>query len=495
MAIIKHISIHKSPLNLFKYILCEDDPDEDVIVTGVNCTDQAETAYREFKLTYEYFSGKPFYSNENLSGKSPVKLHHYIQSFKPGEITPELAHDLGVAWARHTFGFSRQILVATHCDKGHIHNHFAVAVFDTHGKRWIDNKQTLKKCRDDSDKLCRSYNLSVIENPSKEHNHKYGEWKARQQKRCWKDKLREDIDNLVLREDVRTIDDLVSKLKEMDYTVTFKKYLTVKSPKAKHAIRTFRLGDGYALEELKYRIEYKQPFISFEKIMQYQGIARDQAMCLRQLQLILFHRNQYDFPRKTSYQELRKNAELLSFISENKITSEDDFKRLISANSDKYDKLKQKQKRLAESVEKTKKIINDTPDYLELFEQHKHRDWTKEERQRVSEVIYINQYDINSLDDLSEFRKELLKDTEKLNRLNEELSEAEIIKNNSVEYYSRYTDFIKSDYDILLEKARKEYSEYLKKVEEEKEMEELLKKYPYLSASYERNDDRSYYSR
>ena len=102
---------------------------------------------------------------------------------------------------------------------------------------------------------------------------------------------------------------------------------------------------------------------------------------------------------------------------------------------------------------------------------------------------------INSSDDLSEFKKELLKDTEKLDRLNEELSEAETIKNNSVEYYSRYTDFIKSDYDILLEKARKEYSEYLKKVEEEKEMEELLKKYPYLSASYERNDDRNYYSR
>ena len=494
MAIIKHISIHKSPLNFLKYILREESP-EDVIVTGLNCSEDAESAYKEFKMIYEYFSGKPFYRQTNLTGKTDIKLHHYIQSFKPGEITPEQAHEIGVAWAKHVFGFSRQILVSTHCEKNHIHNHFAVAVFTPSGKRWIDNKQTLKKCRDDSDILCKSYNLSVIENPSKKHNHKYGEWKARQQKCCWKDKLREDIDNLVLREDVRTINDLVSRLKEMDYTVTFKKYLTVKSPKAKHAIRTFRLGDGYALEELKYRIEYKQPFISFEKIMQYQGIARDQAMCLRQLQLILFHKNPYEFPRKTSFHEVRRNAELLTFISENKITSEDDFKRLISANSDKYDRLKQKQQRLAESVERTRKIINDTPDYLELFEQQKQRDLTKEERERLSEVIYINQYDINSLDDLSEFRKELLKDTEELDRLNEELSEAEMIKNNSVEHYNRYTQIIQFDYDILLEKARKEYSEYLKKVEEGKEMEEILKKYPYLSASYEKNNDRNYYSR
>ena len=281
----------------------------------------------------------------------------------------------------------------------------------------------------------------------------------------------------------------------MDYTVTFKKYLTVKSPKAKHAIRTFRLGDGYALEELKYRIEYKQPFISFEKIMEYQGIAREQAMCLRQLQLILFHKNPYEFPRKTTFQEVRRNAELLTFISENIITSEDDFKKLVSANSDKYDKLKQKQQRLTESIEKTRKIINDTPEYLELFEQQKQRDLTKEERERLSEVIYINEYDIKSLDDLSEFRNDLLKDNKKLDQINEELSEAETIKNNTAMYYSRYTDFIKSDYDILLEKARKEYSEYLKKVEEEKEMEELLKKYPYLSASYEKNDDWNYYSR
>ena len=110
-------------------------------------------------------------------------------------------------------------------------------------------------------------------------------------------------------------------------------------------------------------------------------------------------------------------------------------------------------------------------------------------------MIYLSQYDINSLDDLSEFRKDLLKDSEKLDRLNEELSEAETIKNNSVEYYNRYIQIIQSDYDILLENARKEYSEYLKKVEEEKEKEELLKKYPYLSASYERKNDRNYYSR
>ena len=205
MAVIKHIAIHNSPMNLFKYILREDDPDKDIIITGLNCSEDSESAYDEFRFSYEYFSGKPFYSSGNLNGKSPIKLHHYIQSFKPGEVTPEEAHRIGEVWAKIVFGIDRQILISTHTDKNHIHNHFAVAVFDKHGERWIDNKQTLKICRDKSDKLCRDHNLSVIENPSYDHDNKYGEWKARQQKRCWKDKLREDIDKLVLRDDVNTI--------------------------------------------------------------------------------------------------------------------------------------------------------------------------------------------------------------------------------------------------------------------------------------------------
>ena len=492
MAVIKHIAIHNSPMNLFKYILREDDPDEDVIVTGLNCSEDSESAYDEFRFSYEYFSGKPFYSSGNLNGKSPIKLHHYIQSFKPGEVTPEEAHKIGEVWAKIVFGIDRQILISTHTDKNHIHNHFAVAVFDLYGERWIDNKQTLKICRDKSDKLCRDHNLSVIENPSKEHNHKYGEWKARQQKRCWKDKLREDIDKLVLRDDVRTINDLVGKLKEMGYTVTFKKYLTVKSPKAKHAIRTFRLGDGYALEELKYRIEYKQSALTFDKIMQYQGIARDYAMCMRQTQLMLISKQTYDFPRKITYREVQQNAEILRFITENKITSEDEFKKSVNDYSEKYSALFKKQEEIKREIEKYEKIISYIPDYLKLY---KSDEMTAEESKYFNEICKIMPFYIKSEDEITRFRELLLEDKKKLKDVSDKLNSAESNKNVSAKYYENYIRSMQSDYDVLLDKARKEYEKYLNVIEEEKEMQRLIEKYPYLANSYENNDDRDYYSR
>lgn len=71
------------------------------------------------------------------------RLHHYIQSFKPSEVTLEEAHKIGVEWAKKVFGENHQVLITTHIDKSHIHNHFAVTAFDLNGKQWYGNKETL----------------------------------------------------------------------------------------------------------------------------------------------------------------------------------------------------------------------------------------------------------------------------------------------------------------------------------------------------------------
>ena len=89
MAVIKYIAVHNSPLNLLKYIMNGDKTDEMKFITGLHCTAEVESAYDEFGFVFEGYSGERFYKkshNENSGGKEKIRLHHYIQSFKPDDV-------------------------------------------------------------------------------------------------------------------------------------------------------------------------------------------------------------------------------------------------------------------------------------------------------------------------------------------------------------------------------------------------------------------------
>ena len=86
---------------------------------------------------------------------------------------------------------------------------------------------------------------------------------------------------------MQSVEDLAERLRQEGYAVTLSKYLSVKATKNRKAIRTYRLGDGYAIEELCYRIKNKNREISLSAVAKYQGIQREYAMCLRELQIIL----------------------------------------------------------------------------------------------------------------------------------------------------------------------------------------------------------------
>ena len=220
MAIIKHISIKVSPLALLKYITGETKDEEVKFITGLNCSEEAESAYMEMGICYQSFANEKFFARRNDSGKQKVKMHHYIQSFSKGEISPEEAHRIAIKWVESVFGTEHQIVVATHTDKDHIHTHFAVNAYSLTGKHWIDNKKTLKQCRDISDKIVREHNLSVIKNPSRNKNTSYGEWLARQNGTSWKAKHCDDIDRLILQDNVKDISDLIKELQNCGYEVT-----------------------------------------------------------------------------------------------------------------------------------------------------------------------------------------------------------------------------------------------------------------------------------
>ena len=122
---------------------------------AINCS-SVETAYKEMMAT------KKKYGKEDK-----VLAYHYIESFKPGEVTPELAHKIGVEFAQECFGDRFEVVIGTHLDRHHIHNHIVVnsVSFVDGGKFRSTPKSYYNEIRKVSDRLCREYGLSVIDDP------------------------------------------------------------------------------------------------------------------------------------------------------------------------------------------------------------------------------------------------------------------------------------------------------------------------------------------
>ena len=475
MAVIKHIAIHGSPLKLIRYILNGDKTDEMRFATGLQVTPNVTAAYMEMSANFENFSGERFYkktlNRKNLDEdktlqKEKIRLHHYIQSFKPGEVTPEEAHRIGVEWAKKVFGENHQVLVTTHIDRSHIHNHFAVAAYDLDGKAWYDNKETLKRCRDISDKICRAHGLSVIEKPKYHANQKYADWLARQRNVSWKTRLCDDIDKLVLREDVKTVEDLAERLREKGYTVTLKKYLSIKAAKNRKAVRSLRLGDGYGIEELQYRIENKDREISLSAVARYQGIQREYAMCLRELQITVYRKNE-NFHNVT-YGQLRRNAELLTYLCNNNIHSEADFQNIVNAAAEKSDKIKKSREKLLREISEKEKILKDGARFVEL---NKIRIPTADQLDELAELSFLAKFKLRSAEDIAAHGQELEKLRSELSDTEKNLEAAESEKRQAAENYKTYLRQMQSDYDRILEKLKREQEE-IKIAEQEQSREQ-----------------------
>ena len=141
--------------NVFSYTQNPDKTADGQFVTAINC--QKDIALQQMILTKQRYGKEDGY----------IAWHGY-QSFKPGEVTPEQCHALGVELARQMWGDRFQVIVTTHLDKEHLHNHFCVnSVSFKDGGKYNFSKKELKRLRDTSDRLCREHGLSVVEHPHK----------------------------------------------------------------------------------------------------------------------------------------------------------------------------------------------------------------------------------------------------------------------------------------------------------------------------------------
>lgn len=211
-------------------------------ITGLNCS--PETARQEMMIT------KKQYRKEG-----GIIAYHGYQSFAPGEVTPEQCHEIGVKLAQKLWGNRFEVIVTTHLDKEHLHNHFVLnSVSFKDGLRYYDCKATYAKMRRESDHLCREYRLSVIENPQPGRRPHYAAYLAElQSKPNWYDLIRADIDKAIAQS--MTIQQFYRCMKEQGYTFKpGRKYFTLKPPGADYFTRIDRHFPDYSLENIRERI-------------------------------------------------------------------------------------------------------------------------------------------------------------------------------------------------------------------------------------------------
>ena len=455
MAVLRHFSIKNSPLATLKYITGETKEQKAAIVTGINCSDDPESAYIEMKMCYEHYAGEKFHRVGKPTGKEHLKMHHYIISFKGQEVTPEQADKIAQEWAKDVFGNDRQILIATHTDTDNIHVHLAVNAYSLNGKRWLDNKSTLKLCREKINKICKSQKLTVIENPKWNAGQNYAEWLERQNGTSWKQKLCNDIDRIVLMENVRSIEDFITELVKRGYEVRSGKYLSVKPAKLKNrrAVRTLRLGDGYGLEELKYRIESKNQEMPLDKILTYTGIQREYALCLRQIQIMLYRKPEED--HRVTYREVLKTCELLNYIHDHNIHSKQDFETHVNKTAEHTDKVVERYKYIQKRIAESEYILENGDRFLELYSSDPSAAFNQ-----ASLYKPFFERNIKSKDDLAKVSKKLEVLKNELSGMQGEYDKAVAAKKAVTAHYTTFIRQIDNDYAGYLYSAKKELADY-----------------------------------
>ncbi len=215
--------------------------EEQRYVSGVNCA--PEIARDQMMMVKRQF-GK----------EGGIIAFHGYQSFAPGEVTPEQAHEIGVELAQRLWGDRFQVVVATHLDREHIHNHFVLnSVSFVDGKKYNDCKSTYSLMRQTSDQLCREHGLSVIEAPEQGRTMSYDTWEAQQKgKPTWYGQIRRDVDACIAHSFL--FEHFLTNLKKQGYAVKLGKYIAVRPPGKERFVRLKTLGDDYTEEAIRQRI-------------------------------------------------------------------------------------------------------------------------------------------------------------------------------------------------------------------------------------------------
>ena len=243
MAITKIHPIRRTLNKAVKYITNPAKTESELYVSTYACN--RETIIQDFEYTQRQ-------ANYNAA-KGTTLAQHAIQSFAKGEVTAEEAHAIGMELAAKLTDSKHEFIVATHLDKGHIHNHiiFNQVDFIDH-KHFKSNIHTTKILRQLSDELCEAHGLSVIKSP-KAKGKSYYEWQCEKKGISYKKRLKDNIDMVI--PTVESYGEFLIKMQQLGYEIKTGKYDSFRMNEQERFTRSKTLGIDYTREAIEQRIK------------------------------------------------------------------------------------------------------------------------------------------------------------------------------------------------------------------------------------------------
>lgn len=349
MAVTKIKAIRGTLSKAIAYILNPEKTDEKLLVSSYGCA--SETAAREFEWTRKIAEQK---------GMNPVRIiaRHVIQSFGIGEVTPELAHEIGKQFADEILGGKYEYVLTTHIDKDHVHNHLifnAVDFVDYHAYK--SYKRIYYDMREISDRLCKENGLSVIP-PSQNKGMGYKEYTEAKRGTSWKQKLKQTIDRLVIT--AKDYDDFLRLMQEAGYEIKTGKYISFRAEGQERFTRSKTIGENYTEERIKERIAGRTPRRS-RKQTTPNGISLIGDI---QERVRLIDSKGYEHKAKLTI--LKEAARTLNYLTENNLLQYADLEKKVEDVHSSYDRIGKELKGVEARLREVQPLIKNISNYQRL---------------------------------------------------------------------------------------------------------------------------------
>lgn len=349
MAVTKIKAIRGTLSKAIAYILNPEKTDEKLLVSSYGCA--SETAAREFEWTRKIAEQK---------GMNPVRIiaRHVIQSFEIGEVTPELAHEIGKQFADEILGGKYEYVLTTHIDKDHVHNHLifnAVDFMNYHAYK--SYKRIYYDMREVSDRLCKENGLSVIP-PSQNKGMGYKEYTEAKRGTSWKQKLKQTIDRLVLT--AKDYDDFLRLMQEAGYEIKTGKYISFRAEGQERFTRSKTIGENYTEERIKERIAGRTPRRNRRQTVP-KGISLIGDI---QERIRLIDSKGYEYKAKLTI--LKEAARTLNYLTENNLLQYADLEKKVEDVHSSYDRTGKELKGVEARLREVQPLIKNISNYQRL---------------------------------------------------------------------------------------------------------------------------------
>ena len=414
------------------YILNPEKTDEKLLVSSYGCA--SETAAREFEWTRKIAEQK---------GMNPVRIiaRHVIQSFEIGEVTPELAHEIGKQFADEILGGKYEYVLTTHIDKDHVHNHLIFNAVDfVNYHAYKSYKRIYYDMREVSDRLCKENGLSVIP-PSQNKGMGYKEYTEAKRGTSWKQKLKQTIDRLVIT--AKDYDDFLRLMQEAGYEIKTGKYISFRAKGQERFTRSKTIGENYTEERIKERIAGRTPRRS-QRQTTPKGISLIGDI---QERIRLIDSKGYEYKAKLTI--LKEAARTLNYLPENNLLQYADLEKKVEDVHSSYDRTGKELKGVEARLREVQPLIKNISNYQRLkpvydaFQKAKDKPGFKAKHEaelvifeaaRSTLLAMQGDEKLPSLKTLQAEQAQLFEEQERLyaerNRLKKEAKQIETIKSN-----------------------------------------------------------------